>query len=306
MHARSTRATALTLGPLLAAVAGAVLTAAPAPAAASAGDVYFERSVMAAADARCRLFTPEIGSALRVAQAQARGAALRGGGAEAALRLSAEAARLRAAGVACASPDLAVVASRVRGAFEGYGRLARMSFPGDVAGWNANRTFAVGRPVWRLNQVGRLGNAPMSFGLAGRRGEPAQLLAIADFSGGQTPYSARLVLRDPQRAPDAYLGVMKVSATVRIPLSARTPPRAAARVFTAEGRGDADPALLPPGTRTGTAFRFPPAAAEAIAALDPREAVTVEFLFEGATGSRQAYVEVGDFAAGRAFLTAGR
>jgi hypothetical protein len=35
--------------------------------------------------------------------------------------------------------------------------------------------------------------------------------------------------------------------------------------------------------------------------LDPREAVAVEFLFSG-DRVRTAYVEVGDFAAGRAFL----
>ena len=38
--------------------------------------------------------------------------------------------------------------------------------------------------------------------------------------------------------------------------------------------------------------------------LDPREAVTVEFAFPGRGDemTRRAYVEVGDFAAGRAFL----
>ncbi|MDZ4370247.1 MAG: hypothetical protein U1C74_02340, partial [Phenylobacterium sp.] len=49
------------------------------------------------------------------------------------------------------------------------------------------------------------------------------------------------------------------------------------------------------------AFRFPQTAAKALADLDPREAVAVEFLFAG-DRVRTAYVEVGDFAAGRAFL----
>ena len=43
------------------------------------------------------------------------------------------------------------------------------------------------------------------------------------------------------------------------------------------------------------------AAAQELARLDPREAVAVDFLFPG-DGVRRAYVEVGDFAAGRAFL----
>jgi hypothetical protein len=43
-------------------------------------------------------------------------------------------------------------------------------------------------------------------------------------------------------------------------------------------------------------------AARELALLDPREAVAVEFLFPG-DEVRRAYVEVGDFAAGKAFLT---
>jgi hypothetical protein len=89
-------------------------------------------------------------------------------------------------------------------------------------------------------------------------------------------------------------------------LSDRTPPRSATRGILAEARATADPALLPAGSRSGYAFRFPASAAVALADLDPREAVAIEFLF--ADGNRDtvrtAYVEVGDFAAGRAFLTA--
>jgi hypothetical protein len=38
-----------------------------------------------------------------------------------------------------------------------------------------------------------------------------------------------------------------------------------------------------------------------LASLDPRESVAIEFLFPDDV-VRRAYVEVGDFAAGRAFL----
>ncbi len=56
----------------------AALVLAPLVAQASSpSDLYFERSVMSAADSRCALFTPEIGAALNAAKAQARGAALR-------------------------------------------------------------------------------------------------------------------------------------------------------------------------------------------------------------------------------------
>ncbi len=79
------------------------------------------------------------------------------------------------------------------------------------------------------------------------------------------------------------------------------PPRGATRAFMAEARSEADDLLLPKGSEGGWAFRFPAAAAQALADLDPREAVAVEFLFPG-DRVRTAYVEVGDFAAGRAFL----
>jgi hypothetical protein len=63
---------------------------------------------------------------------------------------------------------------------------------------------------------------------------------------------------------------------------------------------------LSPGPK-GRLFHLPVTAAEALAALDPREAVAVEFVFSGAGGVtvRTAVFEVGDFAAGLAFLQAG-
>ncbi len=62
--------------------------------------------------------------------------------------------------------------------------------------------------------------------------------------------------------------------------------------------------VAPKDMKLAWAFRFPAEAAGALAMLDPREAVAVEFLFEGSGRDqvRRAYVEVGDFAAGRAFL----
>jgi hypothetical protein len=61
--------------------------------------------------------------------------------------------------------------------------------------------------------------------------------------------------------------------------------------------------LLAPDMKTGWAFRFPAEAKAALAGLDPRETVAVEFLIPGDSGEtvRTAYVEVGDFAAGEAF-----
>jgi hypothetical protein len=73
--------------------------------------------------------------------------------------------------------------------------------------------------------------------------------------------------------------------------------------FPAEAREAAPEALAPSGMKEGWAFRFPAEAAGALAALDPREAVAVEFLLTGAPETMRAYIEVGDFAAARQFLT---
>ncbi len=286
-----------------------MLSAAPVAAfAATASQLYYERSLMSAADLRCRLFSPAIASALNATKAQARGAALRSGIEQGDLDQVAQRAQAKASSVPCGSPDIAMAAGRVRTAFDGYSRMIRMTYPGDTANWRADRSLPSAGGWWRLAQSSQIGATPMIFGMSGARGEQPQLLAVADF-GPLQPYGARLMVRDASRTSGAYLDVLKVGSTASLPLASRTAPRWAARAFSAEARGPADPRLLPAGAKTATAFRFPTAAADAMANLDPREAVTVEFLFAGRGGGetvRQAYVEVGDFAAGRAFMMAAR
>jgi len=293
-----------------AAILGLALGAASTTAAASsAASLYYDRSVMSAADVRCRLFTPDIASALNASKAQARGAALRQGDDDLALAQIAFRAQTKADAAPCGSRDLVTAAARVRTAFDGYSRLLRLNLPGDVAGWRADRTLPIAGPVWRLSQTALMDGAVVTFGLTGQQDHAQQLTAASDFGGGPEPYAARLLIRNQARAPQPYLDVQRVGSIAGLALRARTPPRSMTRAYLAEARGPADRRLLIPGQKAATAFRFPAAAIDAIAALDPREAITVEFLFSGQTGdvARQAFIEVGDFAAGQAFLTvAGR
>lgn len=285
---------------------GIALAATPLAAAAeSAGDLYYERALMSVADARCRLFTPETSAALASAEAQARGAALRAGDPPSALDAVAARAAGTAQRIACNDRDLRLAAARVRTGFEGYSHLLRMTFPGDLAAWRADRSLPSATPIWRLSQDARLGAGTVTFGLAGDWGRPAELVAVANFGPGAEPYAAELLVRNPALAPQPYLDTPRLGASARLPLSARIPPRAASQVFQANARAPADKSLSPSGA-AALAFRFPAAAAAAMAALDPREAVTLSFLFEGPSGDveRRAYIEVGDFAAGRAFLAA--
>lgn len=273
---------------------GLALVAAPTHVGAQPADLFFERTVMAAVGDRCRLFTPDVSAALASGAAQARGAALRAGADVKTLKAVEADARARAARIDCASPAVTNSAAQVRDAFSGYQRVTRMTYRGDVAGWRADR--GVGRTArWRLAQDAAFGSNRMTFGLAGREGASA-LVAVAEFADKGVPYSARLVMRDGSRTLGPYL-----DGRPNQPLGRKLPPAGATRGFLAEARGPAEAELLPKGAANGWAFRFPAAAATALADLDPREAVAVEFLFPGGR-VKVAYVEVGDFAAGKAFL----
>jgi hypothetical protein len=277
----------------------AALVAAPGFAHAQPADLFYERTVMSAADARCGLFTPEVGAALAASAAQARGAALRAGTSVGALRAIDTNARGKAAQAGCDSPEIALAASRVKTAFSGYAKITRLTYPGDIAPWRADRAGSRATS-WRLSQETAFGADRMAFGLAGREG-PGVLIAVARFADDAQPYAARLLLRDGARSSQPYLDRRSVGSTARLPLDRRLPPRSALKAYPAAARSPAGADLLPRDAKSGWAFRFPDTAATELARLDPREAIAVEFLFPGDV-SRRAYVEVGDFAAGRAFL----
>ncbi|HYF22139.1 MAG TPA: hypothetical protein VD929_01960 [Caulobacteraceae bacterium] len=269
--------------------AAAVLAWAPGAALAGPAELYYERSLMVAADARCDLFEARVAAALEASAWQARGAALRSGADEAALRLVRARAENKARGAACGSADLTTAAARVKDAFQGWAKTSRMTFPGQAAPWVADRT-AYRSARWKLSQNARFGFDAVTFGYAGR-GEAAALVAVAEFKDGARPYAARLVMRDPARAPKPWL--VKTGGV----------PRSALRTVMAQAAAAAE-ATLAPGDGTALAFRFPPRAADQISALDPRERFEIEFLFPDDT-VRTARLEVGDFAAGRAFLAMG-
>lgn len=291
---RKARPASRWMGVLLAASA-----AWPGFARAQPADLFYERAVMSAAGQRCGLFASDVAAALAAATAQARGAALRVGTSADALQAIERSARAKAAAADCRSADVATAAARVRNAFSGYAKITRVTYAGDFADWQADRNN--GRTArWELSQETAFGPDRMAFGLVGRDGAGA-LLAVARFADGAEPYAARLVLRDKTRSAQPYLARFRGGSTAGLPLARRLPPPSARRAYTAAARSPAGSDLLPKGAAAGWAFRFSDDAALELAKLDPREAVAVEFLFPGDL-TRCAYVEVGDFAAGWAFL----
>jgi hypothetical protein len=239
---------------------------------------------------------------LAAGRAQAKGAALRAGVTTDTLENAESRARTKAMTSACNSPEIAGAADRIRSALSVYARQSKEVYPGDIAGWTAERYPSAKTANWSLSQPVAFGSDRMTFGLAAQNGKTA-LLAVADFADGQEPYTARLIVRDPTRARQPYLD-RRQGVDGKLPLAARTAPRSTTRTFLAEARGEGDPRLAPGGAKDALAFRFPAEAAAVIAGLDPREAVEVEFAFAGRNGDvvRRAFIEVGDFAAGRAFL----
>ncbi|MCO8017803.1 hypothetical protein NI456_02900 [Brevundimonas diminuta] len=259
--------------------------------ATAAGDVYYERAFVRAAQDKCRLFEPRLTQALEAATLQARGAALRAGRPATELAATAARATARAEATPCNDAELNQVKTRVRHAFAGWSRAARINFPGDKAVWSADR-FESAHDGWRLFQDGATGASPVRFGLTGKAPQEAHPAAVVSFVGKPRPYAARIVMRDTARSPRPWLGAEGL------------PPDAARVAVFAAGSGLAPRDLLASGARAGEVWRFPDSAAEALAALDPREPFLIEFLFRDDSVATARF-EAGDFAAARAFLAMG-
>ena len=268
---------------ILRAATGAALLAWAAPArAAPSLAPYYERTLMGEAGARCALFAPAVLESLRAGAAQARSAALGAGAARREVDATRDRALLKARGVSCASADLRIAAQRVRAAFLSWSHQPQLQLPGRGGGWTAQRPWLKG-PRWTLSTHARLAGAPLTFGLARLAGPSAELAADAAWPGAARASAARLVMRDAARAPDPYLA------------ADGQPPAQAARVVLAQARGPAPKEIGP-----GVLFGFPPAAAAAMAQLDPRENVRLELLFPSSGRDRviSTLIPVGDFATG--------
>jgi hypothetical protein len=251
----------------------AALACGLAPLAAEAGGasaLLYERTLMVEADRRCALFTPAVATALAAGAAQSRRTAMREVGSASVAAAEAR-ARTRARDTACAAPGLRLAAERVRSAHAGWTQIPRMDFPGQQASWLADRTLSK-LPRWRSVQHLTLEGQPAAFGLyAVGKAEP-RLVAVARFR--RPPAFARLVV--------------------------------GGRTYLAESRQPAPKSLRPAGRGDALAFRFPAAAVAALERLDHHDTARLDFVTTSWSGerTRSARIEVGDFAAARAFQQA--
>ena len=164
-----------------------------------------------------------------------------------------------------------------------------MEFPGWQRTWLARRGASDG---WRLSQAIDTPHAAV-FGVR-QQGAAQRLTLVITLDRGETaPMSAQLAQRDVSRAAMREITLPQrvaygVQAGAPSPSGAMTIPsiRMIERVS---------------GGRTQVAFTFPDSAFAALLQLDPREAV--ELRVQNGRGVQGMYVEVGDIAAARAFVT---
>ncbi|MGD9966992.1 MAG: hypothetical protein AB7T59_10755 [Hyphomonadaceae bacterium] len=273
---------------LILALAFGTVSAVSASEPLNARAAFVERRGLLEADTQCRLFTPDIRSALTVGVTQARGALLRAGWTSGGVRTLESAAVDAARGRACNDERTTAAAADARRAFASWINVGTMEFPGWERSWRARR--AADASGWRLSQAV---DAPLAatFGVRQREDEQRLTLVLA-APGNAPPAAAQLILRDRAR-----VSVREFPLTQRISqgLAAGLPsPSAAAVVPSIRSLERID-------GRQHAVFTFPDTAFRDLLALDPRESVEIR-LTTGRTVQR-IFVEVGDVAAARAFLT---
>ncbi len=266
-----------------------VASTASASEATNARTAFVERRGLLEADAQCRLLTPDIRSALSVTLAQARGALLRAGWTSASLRELETAAINAARARACNDQRTATAASDARRAFSSWINVSAMEFPGWDRSWRAQRV--IDDSGWRLSQSI---DAPTTaiFGVR-QRGEAQRLTLAIPLARGQTaPASAQLILRDASRARVREVGLpQRISQGLEAGLPSPAASTSIPSARTIERINGRQVAI----------YSFPDTAFRDLVTLDPRE--TVEIRLESGRTSQRLFVEVGDIAAARAFLT---
>ena len=218
---------------------------APGFAHAQPADLFYERTVMTAADAALPAVRARGGRGARrrarprpaarpCAPAHPRRPARKPSATPAPRRPASTAARATSR-----SPPAACAA-----AFSGYARISRLTYPGDVADWRADRD--VGRAArwrWRRRQLRR---DRMTFGLAGRDGaeRAGRGGRASPTAPSPMPRGWCCATRPAARSP---IWIARRRLDRRLPLAARLPPRSALKAYPADARGAGRPSSAAQG-----------------------------------------------------------
>lgn len=278
-----------------AAAALAALLATTAPAQAQDARTAFDgRSLARALDDRCGLYNTAERAALDAAWLQARGVLIRGGVDPHDLTARAAGFARRAQPMPCDSTDAQSIALDVAAAFENWLRVREMDFPGSERVWFAARPYP-DYPAWTLSQYPEPGDPARVFGFFHEDGERELAFGLPSAPGLST---ARIAMRDVAREAEltdpSLGGLLRVSG--RPDWVRHAPPAHAEQMIWASDRILAGDQMR---------FVFPDRTIAALSGLDPRETVRIEALDTRGRVVETWFVEIGDFAAGAAFLAAG-
>lgn len=279
---------------------------------AEAEHAFLERTSLGAADAKCGYFTELEREALRSGQLQARGALLRDGMTAKDVDRAAEEVSRYANLQPCGQADFMRAVGYLKDAFGAFIGTMVMDFPGEEKIWNASRSRW---DTWRVVQNGASKDYTFQFGLLAPElddpdafpanfarplenplvEKPFRLtLDLIMTEDQRQPAAARILVRNPEKASEPWLGA--IFSGERGP-----PPRSVTQAYWPTAR---ELVKDEEKQERRARFVFSPEATAAIEKLDPRERIEIAVMPDPRSGSQDpAYIEieVADFAAARSF-----
>ncbi len=272
-----------------------------------------KRYYLAQANHYCHALDDAADRALKAGFLQARNEALRNGYTMAQLGPWLDRARDAAARTDCHAPALTAEMTLAQGAYNRFVAVPHLELATGRTVWRADRSFG-DRDTWRLVQFQNTPEADLAMGLFGSL-EQKSLSVMVRFQDGAHPYSARLLLRDPDISPSGVINRAPYGLSRTLPAGFT---EATSVSIMARNSRSITVDMRPHVTTNSAGFNltgnyvgaqgpedairydFPTRAYSDIARLDPREDIVV--VFECADGPRYARFEVGDFMTGLTYL----
>lgn len=263
-----------------------------APAALADTDAvqrtWLERVAISAADKSCNLFSDGERLALKSGIYQAEGELLRANKTTTEMERLAEQVTAHARSLGCAHPSVVEVAASIRSSYRQFAKTGYLEYPAARSTWGASRSA---HDKWAVSQTDKITSVVLGL----RRIKDDIRLAISMPAKGMEPSSVKMILRDPDKMPEPWLGSI-TGATKELSAA----PRSIARI---EWAGEIKKGKDAVGDPIWI-FYFNPAAIEHLEALDPRETVRLDFVPPQRVKDqtvKSVSFEVGDIRAAHAF-----
>jgi hypothetical protein len=290
-----------------------LIMASPLNATKANHTVTQQRFAMVLMDNRCHLLDGPVRMALQAGYIQARNQEIYQGRSYEYLRPQLEAAREEIMTIDCRAKIVGEEANRIKRAFRQTLNIYHQTYQGPGSEWRLDRSEAL-KDKWRLVQYQSSQNARLGFGLYGALEAPrfGVMIRFLDPDLSQkAPYSASLIMRDTQKAPTGLIHPRSEGLEETLPLGFE---EMRIQKFTASNRVERSYGLQyhPRTNEFGVTlgrdvvgvmpideafeFEFPTRAYLAMAQLDPREEVVIEFRFQDTV--RYARLTIGDFFVG--------